>query len=74
RRQRQMCIRDRDYILIDILRGETKGRGKEIVPDYQYIQEFIKTFQPIPYSIEKSEREKRILYAFNGLRCSSESC
>lgn len=59
-----------DYISIDVLAGTIIGRGKEKVPPYHQIQQLLNTYKPTPYAIDRSEREKRILYAFNGLKCS----
>ncbi len=62
------------YIVIDVLKGEVIGEGKELIPSYEELLRVMDNLEKIPYNINKSEREKRILHAFNALRCSDETC
>ncbi|MFQ3573167.1 MAG: hypothetical protein SNJ53_00875 [Thermodesulfovibrionales bacterium] len=63
------------YILIDTLKGEVISRDKDDIPTYSYLMETVmKEGIPAPYHKDKIEKERRILHAFNAIRCSGEIC
>ncbi|HIJ59672.1 MAG TPA: hypothetical protein HPP56_03545 [Nitrospirae bacterium] len=62
------------YIVLDVLAGNIFGRGVDNIPTYEFIKRFIENYKLEPYRGDKREREKRILHAFSGLRCSPDSC
>lgn len=63
------------YIIIDVLKGEVISQDKEDIPTYAFLNDSIlKNGKPAPYRNDKIEREKRILHAFNSIRCSEGIC
>ncbi|MCX8027206.1 MAG: hypothetical protein N3A62_05050 [Thermodesulfovibrionales bacterium] len=63
------------YILIDVLKGEVVARDKQDIPEYEALRNFINNNgRPLPYNKEKLVRERRILHAFNAIRCSEGIC
>ncbi len=62
------------YIVIDVIKGEVLGEGTELIPSYEELLRVLRDFTKVPYDSNKTVRERRILHAFNALRCSDESC
>lgn len=63
------------YILIDVLKSEVISRDKNDILSYDELSSFIKAHgRPLPYNQAKMERERRILHAFNAIRCSDGVC
>lgn len=62
-----------DYIFIDIINGTTL-RGIESIPTYEKLLSDLQKNEQKAFDTTKKERERRILHAFNALRCSDETC
>ncbi|MEW6585787.1 MAG: type I restriction enzyme HsdR N-terminal domain-containing protein [Nitrospirota bacterium] len=55
--------------LIDVLKGTVVGRSLDELHARPQAAEKMKNFQKIPCPENRREREKRIVYAFEGIKC-----
>ncbi len=53
--------------------GKLFSEGLASVPDRARAEEMRSSMEPIPYPPERMEREKRILLAFDSIKCTEES-
>jgi len=62
--------------LLDVIKGELIASGgiDELMPSKEKIQKMAKEIVFMPYSENRSEKEKRILHAFDAIRCSVSFC
>lgn len=60
--------------VLDTLSGKLIGEGLGSIPDRSFVQEIFLTTAFIPYPENRREREKRILIAFEAIKCTEESC
>lgn len=56
--------------VLDVLGNRLIGERIEDIPSKDDLLRFLRSFRKIPFSPEKLEREKRIVYAFEGVKCS----
>lgn len=63
-----------DARLLDTLTGKIAGQGLNSLPHRSEAVDLIKSLQFIPYPRERLDREKRILLAFEVIKCTQESC
>ncbi|MCX7793035.1 MAG: type I restriction enzyme HsdR N-terminal domain-containing protein [Thermodesulfovibrionales bacterium] len=55
--------------LLDVPSGRLRGERLEDLPSKEELLKYMKDLVPIPFPEEKLEREKRIVYAFEGVKC-----
>jgi len=55
--------------LFDVGTGSVIGESIESIFTKDEALQYLKNFQKIPYSLQKREKEQRILYAFEGIKC-----
>ncbi len=55
--------------IIDVLNNRLIGEGVQDIPSKEGLLNSIKELKKIPFPSEKLEREKRIVYAFEGVKC-----
>ncbi len=60
--------------ILDTVSGRLLAEGLAYIPSGSEADRIIGSTKPIPYPTEKMEREKRILLAFDGIKCTEESC
>ena len=60
--------------LLDTLTGALISEGLNSIPERLQAGEMVKVAEFIPYPRERMEREKRILLAFDTIKCTEESC
>lgn len=60
--------------LIDTVKGEMLSEGLDSIPSKDDAMKIIKNITFQAYPEQKAEREKRILYAFNAIKCSVDFC
>jgi hypothetical protein len=60
--------------ILDTLKGRVIAEGLESLPDRQQAVEMMSSAELIPYPAERMEKEKRILVAFESIKCTEESC
>ena len=53
--------------------GKLLSEGLDSVPDRARADEMSRAMEPVPYPAERMEREKRILLAFDSIKCTEES-
>ncbi|HEX8949173.1 MAG TPA: type I restriction enzyme HsdR N-terminal domain-containing protein [Dissulfurispiraceae bacterium] len=58
--------------LIDAAKGKVISEGLEAIPSRQEAGEMAKGFVPSPYPAERCEKEKRILHAFDAIKCADD--
>lgn len=56
--------------IIDVITGKLKGESLKEIPSKEELLKFMKGFSSVPFPEERLEREKRIVYAFEGVKCS----
>jgi hypothetical protein len=59
-----------DAIVLDVTTGKVLAEGFEGIPTKQKLVDMISGRELKPLQPEKLEREKRVLLAFDALRCS----
>ncbi|BCB96181.1 hypothetical protein JZK55_11030 [Dissulfurispira thermophila] len=57
--------------VLDVVEGKLISEGLDSIPSRTDARKFINEKAFSPYSKEKAEREKRILYAFDAIGCST---
>ena len=62
-----MVTNGREGRIIDIIKGEVKDSME--IPKREELLQKLKTLNFVPYPEEKLHREKRILYAFDAIKC-----
>jgi len=55
--------------IIDVLNNRLIGESVKDIPSKENLLNSMSVFKRIPFSPEKLEREKRIVYAFEGVKC-----
>lgn len=55
--------------IIDVLKGGVASNGLDSIPSRQDALNIIKETEPCPYPEDRCEKEKRILYAFEAIKC-----
>jgi hypothetical protein len=55
--------------IIDIMKGALVGASFKSLFARQDAIKILENFQKVPYPAEKIERERRIIYAFEGIKC-----
>lgn len=60
--------------MLDVIKGMVIAEGLDSVPSAEKAREIICQSVFIPYQQERAEKEKRILYAFNSINCSTTIC
>ena len=60
--------------MLDAVKGDVVAEGLDAIPGRQKAVDLMNTTGFIPYPEERKEREKRILLAFESIRCTEESC
>jgi len=64
-------VTDGEYAgLIDVRSGDPVSNGFEHIPSRQEALRIVGDMASAPFSMEKAEKEKRILFAFAGLACT----
>lgn len=56
--------------VLDVLSNRLIGERIEDIPSKDDLLRFLRGFRKIPFPPDKLEREKRIVYAFEGVKCS----
>jgi hypothetical protein len=59
--------------ILDVLSGRLLSEGLDSVPEKDRADEMLRSMELIPYPVERMEREKRILLAFDSIKCTEES-
>lgn len=57
--------------MLNSFNGSVISEGLESIPSRKEAEEIIKNMDFIPYPLERLEKEKRILYAFDAIRCTN---
>ncbi len=60
--------------VLDSISGNLIAEGLDAVPDRSRASEILISSELMPYPAERLEREKRILLAFDAIKCTEESC
>ncbi|HXX58075.1 MAG TPA: type I restriction enzyme HsdR N-terminal domain-containing protein [Thermodesulfovibrionales bacterium] len=60
--------------LLDTITGKLVSEGLDSIPEAAQARDVVKTAELIPYPAERMEKEKRILLAFESIKCTEESC
>lgn len=60
--------------ILDTVSGKLVAEGIASIPARPQADEIVGSMKPIPYPMERMEREKRILLAFDAIKCTEESC
>ncbi len=60
--------------LLDTLTGKLVSEGLISIPEKGQAGEMVETAKFIPYPPERMEKERRILLAFEAIKCTEESC
>jgi len=60
--------------ILDVLSGRLISEGLDSIPDRSQAIEVIRSMELIPYPPERLDREKRILLAFDVIKCKEELC
>lgn len=58
--------------MLDTLAGRLISEGPDSIPDRSMAVELLKKTEFIPYPLDRLEREKRILLAFEVIKCTEE--
>lgn len=58
--------------MLDVISGKLISEGLDSIPERSDAIEILKGIEPTPYPAGKSEREKRILLAFDAIKCTEE--
>lgn len=59
--------------ILDAVSGRLLSEGLDSIPERERAIEMFSSMELIPYPAERMEREKRILLAFDAIRCTEES-
>ncbi len=59
--------------VLNTVSGKLFSEGLGSVPDRAGAEEMCSSAEPVPYPPERMEREKRILLAFDSIKCTEES-
>jgi len=66
-------VTDGEYAgLIDVRTGKAVSEGFEQLPSKQQALGILRDASPEPFVCEKAEKEKRILFAFEGIGCTAQ--
>lgn len=57
--------------LLDAITGKTAAEGMEAIPSKEEAERLVAETSFVPYPAERAEREKRILYAFDAIKCDA---
>ncbi len=60
--------------ILDAVSGKLVSEGLQSLPDRSRAVEILESTEFKPYPPERVEREKRILLAFDAIKCTEESC
>jgi Type I restriction enzyme R protein N terminus (HSDR_N) len=60
--------------IMDAISGRLAGEDLTSIPGRSMAIEFVQSMEFKPYPHDKMEREKRILLAFEAIKCTEESC
>jgi len=60
--------------ILDAVSGKLVSEGLQSLPDRSRAVEILESTEFRPYPPERMEREKRILLAFDAIKCTEESC
>ncbi len=60
--------------IVDPLKGKVVAEGLDSLPGKRQAVDIVSSTEFRPYPAERMEREKRILLAFESIRCTEESC
>jgi hypothetical protein len=60
--------------VLDTLKGKAIAEGLDSLPERPRAVEMIDVIEFGPYPPERAEKEKRILLAFESIKCTEESC
>jgi len=60
--------------ILDTLKGRIIAEGLESLPERRQAVEMMSSTEFSPYPAERMEKEKRILVAFESIKCTEESC
>lgn len=61
-------------LIFDTITGRLIREGLDSIPSRREAEEMISVLKFIPFPSEKLEREKRVLLAFEAIRCTQEFC
>lgn len=61
-------------LIFDSITGKLTGEGLDSIPSRGEAEEIMSNLKFIPFPSEKFEREKRVLLAFEAIRCTQEFC
>ena len=59
--------------IFDALSGSLISESMNSISDRKEALHFIKNFKPTPCSAKRLEKEKRIIYAFEGIKCPTQN-
>jgi hypothetical protein len=59
--------------ILDVVSGRLLSEGLDSIPERERADEMSRSMELIPYPAERMEREKRILLAFDSIKCTEES-
>lgn len=59
--------------ILDVIEGRLISEGLDSIPSKTDAMKVIKEKSFFPYPIERAEKEKRILHAFDAIQCSTDS-
>jgi hypothetical protein len=63
-------VTDGEHVkIIDVMNGSLLGDSIERLFNRQEALKIMESFHKVPYPAEKIERERRIIYAFEGIKC-----
>lgn len=60
--------------ILDAVSGKLVSEGLHSIPSRSQAMEFLQSNELVPYPAVRLDREKRILLAFDGIKCTQESC
>jgi hypothetical protein len=60
--------------MLDALKGKVVAEGLDFIPERRQAVVMMKSAEFSPYPVERMEKEKRILLAFESIKCTEESC
>lgn len=60
--------------MLDAVKGSVVAEGLDAIPARQQAIDLMNSVEFRPYPAERMEREKRILLAFESIKCTEESC
>ncbi len=60
--------------ILDVISGRLVAEGLASIPSATEADEIVGSMKFVPYPMERMVREKRILLAFDAIKCTEESC